>query len=72
MTEISFAELDEQGTELLPERAVLSTISSPGASYTQSSHETWYQAGPNGASFGESSSFTHSEAGYGGLLGGLL
>ena len=80
MSEISFAELEQEGSELLPERAVLSTLSMPlggndgGASYDHTSHQSWSHAGPDGATYGESSSSTHSAAGSGngGLLGGLL
>ena len=91
MSKITFAELEREGSELLPERAVLSTVPMPGGghdggvSFGQGSHQSWYQAGPDGASAHDSSMYTHSHAGYlgdgangtgdrsgGGLLGGGL
>lgn len=71
MSEISLAELDQLEGELLPERAVLSTISGPGfgrdggASFAQGSQSSYYHAGPDGATAYTHEMYTNSEVGNG-------
>lgn len=77
MSAVTFAELDELSGEMLPERAVLSTITVPGGSFNQTGQTGSYSVGPNGVTYefqsgSVSSQIGGNSGGLGGLVGGLL
>lgn len=79
MSAVSYEELDQLSGEMLPERAVLSTITVPGGSFTQTGQAGSYSVGPNGVSYTFQSGAVSSQIGstggsgvLGGVLGGLL